>query len=89
MKTLSGSSLLSHGELRFSGSGVTVQAISRSANGAYVAIEIAGDATTGSRSLLVSLDGRFFEFRDVFTVVASAVSSYSGPAALGIGSGLL
>ncbi len=89
MTTLSGSSLLSRGELRFSGTGITVEAISRRADEAYVAIEVAGDAPIGPRSLLVSLDGRLFEFRDVFTVLASVWTSYAGPAALGIGSDLL
>ncbi len=89
MATLSGSSLLSRGELRFSGWGVTVEAISRRAEEADVAIEVAGDAPVGPRSLLVSLDGQLFEFRDVFTVLASAWASYAGPAARGIGSHLL
>ena len=66
-----------------------VEAISRRADEAYVAIEIAGDAPVGPRSLLVSLDGRLFEFKDVFTVFAQVWSSYGGPAARGIGSALL
>jgi hypothetical protein len=87
--TLSGSSLLSHGELSFSGSGVTVEAVRRRAEEADVAIEVAGDASVGPRSLLLSLDGQLFEFRDVFTVLAPAWASHAGPAARGIGSHLL
>ncbi|GGJ35537.1 hypothetical protein [Neoroseomonas lacus] len=87
--TLSGSSLLGRAQLRFSGSGIGIEVINRRADEADVAIDIAGDAVMGPRSLFVALDGRLYEVPDVFRVVAPVGTSYSGSASHGIGSHLL
>ncbi|WP_207539262.1 hypothetical protein [Sabulicella rubraurantiaca] len=87
--TLSGSALLGRARLRFSGSGVSLEVLNRRAEEVDVAIEIAGDAAIGPRSLLLDVDGSLHEIPGLFTVAAPVWSSSSGAGSHGIGSHLL
>ncbi|MBW6398877.1 hypothetical protein KPL78_13515 [Roseomonas sp. HJA6] len=87
--TLSGSGMLRHAGLRFSGSGIGIEVLDRRAEEVDIAIDIAGDAAIGPRSLILAVDGRLLEVPDVFAVMALVLGSSSGAVSQGIGSHLL